>query len=144
MIGSDIGNCSRYASVSYRHIQHIGVARSGSFVYYIRMGKDADERLYTEAEVQRLIAVATHPLLDRIEQLEAQIARMGKDSSNSSKPPSSDIVKPKATKSKGKKKAGGQMGHPRYARDPFPPDLCLKLLDAFPQRRHRLGDRLAN
>jgi transposase len=86
------------------------------------MGKDADERLYTEAEVQRLIAVATHPLLDRIEQLEAQIARMRKDSSNSSKPPSSDIVKPKATKSKGKKKAGGQKGHPRHTRDPFPPD----------------------
>ena len=86
------------------------------------MGKDANERLYTEAEVQRLIATATRPLLDRIEQLEAQIARMRKDSSNSSKPPSSDIVKPKATKSKGKKKAGGQKGHPRHARESFPPD----------------------
>ena len=89
------------------------------------MGKDANERLYTEAEVQGLIATATRPLLDRIEQLEAQIARMRKDSSNSSQPPSSDIVNPKATKSKGKKKAGGQKGHPRHprhARESFPPD----------------------
>ena len=86
------------------------------------MGKDANERLYTEAEVQRLIATATRPLLDRIEQLEAQIAKMRKDSSNSSKPPSSDIVKPKTTKSKGKKKPGGQKGHRKQERDPFPPD----------------------
>ncbi len=86
------------------------------------MGKDAKQRLYTEAEVQRLIAVATHPLLDRIEQLEAQIARMRKDSSNSSKPPSSDIVKPKLMKPKGKKKIGGQKGHLRYTRGPFPSD----------------------
>ena len=86
------------------------------------MGKYANERLYTETAVLRLIATATHPLLDRIEQLEAQIARMRKDSSNSSKPPSSDIVKPKATQSKGKKKAGGQTGHPRHVRESFPPD----------------------
>jgi len=83
-------------------------------------------RTYTEEEVQRIVArtvaEAVAPLRERIEQLEAQIARMRKDSSNSSKPPSSDIVKPKPTKSKGKKKAGGQKGHPRYTRDPFPPD----------------------
>ena len=90
------------------------------------MGKDANERLYTEAEVQRLIAAAvdraTRPLLDRIEQLETQIARMRKDSSNSSKPPSSDVVKPKVTKSNGKNKPGGQKGHRKQERKPFPPD----------------------
>ena len=47
---------------------------------------------------------------------------MGKDSSHSSQPPSSDIVKPKSTQSKGKKKAGGQTGHPRHVRESFPPD----------------------
>jgi transposase len=90
------------------------------------MGKDANERLYTEKEVQRLIVQAvdraTLPLLDRIDQLESQIARMGKDSSNSSKPPSSDIVKPKPKKPKGQRKPGGQKGHPRKVREPFPPD----------------------
>ena len=86
------------------------------------MGKYANERLYTETAVLRLIATATHPLLDRIEQFEVQIARMGKDSSHSSQPPSSDIVKPKSTQSKGNKKAGGQTGHPRHVRESFPPD----------------------
>jgi len=47
------------------------------------MGKDANTRLYTESEVQRLIATAiaqaTFPLLERIDQLESQIARMRKD-----------------------------------------------------------------
>ena len=39
------------------------------------MGKDATERLYTEADVRRLIAMAvdqaTRPLRERIDQLEA-------------------------------------------------------------------------
>ncbi len=34
-------------------------------------------------------------LLKRIEQLEEEVARLKKDSNNSSKPPYSDIVKPK-------------------------------------------------
>ena len=51
-------------------------------------------RLYTEVEVRRLIEEATAPLLARIAQLEAQLAAAKKDSSTSSKPPSSDIVKP--------------------------------------------------
>lgn len=86
------------------------------------MGKDADERWYTETQVRRLIAEATRPLLERIAQLEAQVARLSKDSSNSSKPPSSDIVKPKPGKGKGKRKAGGQKGHPRQERKPFAPE----------------------
>ena len=35
-------------------------------------------------------------LMKRIQQLEEEVARLKKDSNNSSKPPSSDIVKPKA------------------------------------------------
>lgn len=54
------------------------------------MGKDADEKLYTQAEVEALLA----PLLAKIEALELRIARMQRDSSTSSKPPSSDITKP--------------------------------------------------
>lgn len=90
------------------------------------MGKEAGKHLYTEAEVRRLIAdavaAARRPLLERIKQLEAQTARLGKDSSNSSKPPSSDIVKPPANKPKGKRKPGGQKGHPRKVRQPFGPE----------------------
>ena len=48
-------------------------------------------------------------------QTQAQLAAARKNSSNSSKPPSSDIVKPKQPASrgrgKGKRKIGGQPGH---------------------------------
>ncbi len=76
-------------------------------------------KLYTEEEVQALLA----PLQTKITQLEAMIARLQKNSSNSSKPPSSDIVKPKAKKrKKGKRKIGAQPGHPKHERPPFPED----------------------
>jgi len=55
--------------------------------------------------------------------LQAQVARLMKNSSTSSKPPSSDIVKPpKPPAPKGGGKIGGQPGHPRHQREPFTPD----------------------
>jgi transposase len=60
----------------------------------------------------------------RIAELEARIARLERNSSNSHKPPSSDIVKPKAPgppHGRGRK-IGGQPGHPRHERPPFGPD----------------------
>jgi hypothetical protein len=57
--------------------------------------------------------------------LQDQIARLKRDSSNSSKPPSSDIIKPKNKRTSGgkrKRKIGGQKGHPRHERIPFGPD----------------------
>lgn len=62
-------------------------------------------------------------LQERIRQLEAQLARSNKNSSNSSKPPSSDITKPppKTGRSSSPRKIGGQPGHPRHDRKPFPP-----------------------
>ena len=68
------------------------------------------------------IDAATAPLLARIAELEQKIARLEKNSSNSSKPPSSDIVKPpkaKVTRKKGKRRKGGQKGHPRHERSAF-------------------------
>src|SRR5271169_6548331 len=68
----------------------------------------------------------------RIESLEAivlelqkQLAAARKDSSTSSKPPSSDIVKPpKPPPPEGQERRsiGGQLGHPKHERDPFPPE----------------------
>jgi transposase len=60
----------------------------------------------------------------RILELEAQVARLKKNSSTSSKPPSSDIVKPKPKSrgnTDGKRKRGGQAGHPRHQRQEFDP-----------------------
>lgn len=59
------------------------------------------------------------------QRLQDQIARLKRDSSNSSKPPSSDIVKPKnkgTRRGRRKRKIGGQKGHPRHERIPFAPD----------------------
>jgi transposase len=58
-------------------------------------------------------------------QLQDQIARLKRDSSNSSKPPSSDIVKPRKNETspaKRKRKIGGQEGHPRHERTVFGPE----------------------
>lgn len=61
----------------------------------------------------------------RIAELEAELAKLKKDSSTSSKPPSSDIVKPQyggTERGKRKRKRGGQPGHPKHERPLFPPD----------------------
>ena len=58
----------------------------------------------------------------RIEELEAQIAKLKKNSSTSSKPPSSDIVKPPRKGKRGKRKIGGQPEHTKHERPPFAAD----------------------
>lgn len=59
----------------------------------------------------------------RIAALEARLAAATKNSANSSKPPSSDIVKPPAAprKSQEQRKRGAQPGHKRHERKPFEP-----------------------
>lgn len=60
-------------------------------------------------------------LQTRIVELEAELATLKKNSSNSSKPPSFDITKPpRQSLSQGKKRKGGvQRGHKRNLRKPF-------------------------
>ena len=83
-------------------------------------------RMFTESEVRELINAAVAPLLARIAELESEVAKLKKDSSTSSKPPSSDIVKPpqdpKGKKRRGKRRQGGQRGHQRHVRQSFPPE----------------------
>jgi len=58
-------------------------------------------------------------------ELEAALAKSRKNSSTSSKPPSSDIVKPPkpaVTRRTGKRKAGGQPGHAKHERTSFTPE----------------------
>ncbi len=67
-------------------------------------------------------------LESRLKRLEEELAKAKKNSSNSSKPPSSDIVDPNESSAKNAKKSGkkrsrgGQPGHKRHDREPFPED----------------------
>jgi hypothetical protein len=67
----------------------------------------------------------------QVRELTAQVARLSKNSSNSSKPPSSDITKPPRPpgSKRGKRKLGGQPGHARHERQPFPADEVDKVVD---------------
>ncbi len=61
-----------------------------------------------------------------ITRLEEQVASARKNSSTSSKPPSSDIVKPPKTppdQPQQRRSRGGQPGHPKHERVLFPPEM---------------------
>ena len=73
-----------------------------------------------EAQARRLAALEA-----TLAKLQEQLAAARKNSSTSSKPPSSDIVKPPkplAPDGQAQRKIGGQPGHPKHERDPFPPE----------------------
>ncbi len=66
-----------------------------------------------------------------IEELKLALAKANKDSSNSSKSPSSDIVKPpkrdtECKSGRKRRKRGGQRGHKRKLREPLPPERVDK------------------
>jgi transposase len=69
-------------------------------------------------------------LHEQVARLEQQLAAARKDSSTSSKPPSSDMVKPpKPPRKDGKKRErGGQPGHEQHLRTPFPPEAVNEFL----------------
>jgi hypothetical protein len=84
------------------------------------------------AELKALLKAA----LEKIERLEAEIATLRaaiavlqKNSGNSSKPPSSDIVKPPRPKGKRKRKIGAQKGHKRNVRKPFGESELDKIIE---------------
>ena len=78
------------------------------------------------AELETLLKAA----LEEIASLKERLAVLEKNSSNSSKPPSSDIVKPSKPKDKRKKrKRGAQKGHKRNLRKPFEENQVDKIAD---------------
>ena len=90
----------------------------------------------TIAKLQKLVETQAAQLKKyeaRIEQLELELAKSKKDSSTSSKPPSSDIVKPRKKHGKPgrpkKRKRGGQPGHERKLREPLPPERVDETID---------------
>jgi hypothetical protein len=88
------------------------------------MNKQTAEQLYDsgkETTVEWLLKLDS-----KVDELTEKIARLSKNSSTSSKPPSSDIVKPnrqeRRSDQKAKRKKGGQENHPRWERTAFSPD----------------------
>jgi hypothetical protein len=68
----------------------------------------------------------------RIAELELALAKAKKDSSTSSKPPSSDITRATPKKAPGggrKPRRGGQPGHQRQLREPLPPERVHETID---------------
>src|SRR5205085_7437997 len=110
-----------------------------------RLPLDAGLVARTPPEVLRLLA----QLLDRVKQLEAENrdlkARLGLNSSNSSKPPSTDPPhrKRKPPVPKSGRKRGGQPGHRRHDRPLVPPDQVGEVVDCRPSRCDACNTALA-
>ncbi len=71
-------------------------------------------------------------LIKRVAELELALAKAQKDSSTSSKPPSSDITKPKPKKAPGRPKKprlGGQPGHQQHLREPLPQERVNETIE---------------
>lgn len=81
-----------------------------------------------DAIIEKLIE-ENKQLREHIKLLQEKIARLERNSSNSSKPPSSDIINPKPLSKKGRKrKRGGQLGHKRHSRQPFTSEQINKTI----------------
>jgi len=84
--------------------------------------KDAIIERLTQENRQLRATVAL--LNSQVEEIREQIAKLKKNSRNSSKPPSSDIVKPpKPEPKEGGRKQGDQVGHPKIHYMAFPDEV---------------------
>lgn len=94
-----------------------------------------DSRDRVIEELRTLVAELTTRVEEqaaRIAELELALAKARKDSSTSSKPPSSDITQPKPKKKTGrgkKPRRGGQPGHERRLRQPLPPERVDEIIE---------------
>src|SRR5438270_2419993 len=109
-----------------------------------------NERLQREIEdLRRKIAERDQQIADaekQIADLERQLAGRKKNSTNSSKPPSSDGLageqRPRGRKRKGKRKPGGQPGHPGHHRRLVPAAEVSATQVLLPKQCGRCGENL--
>jgi transposase len=98
------------------------------------MDREQAERIY---KAGRRVAVETLlQLAARIRELEQTIAHLSRNSTNSSKPPSTDppgVKKPKTDKKPGTRRQGGQPGHKGKKRKLLPASKMDAIHDIFPQ-----------
>lgn len=98
--------------------------------YGIFMGKslstsileDLLKRLGTLERENAVLRAENEAFKAENERLKLELAASRKNSKNSSKPPSSDIVKPSPPGGKSKHRIGGQPGHKPHFRSPFAPE----------------------
>jgi transposase len=96
-----------------------------------------------EAEMTPVVKAAFLALLDRIDQLEAQVQKL--TPRNSSVPPSTEHphAKPARKQTPGKKrKKGGQQGHKRHLRELVPAEQCTTVTECLPEACRRCGGEL--
>lgn len=97
---------------------------SGRVEHVVAENRQRRERLAAVSSDNVRLRAENQALRIENESLREEINRLKTHSSNSPKPPSSDIVKPPpaAPRRRGNRKAGGQPGHSKHARTPFDPD----------------------
>ena len=105
------------------------------------MDRQEAERIYNagkEVVIETLLAMDARikNLEQKIPELEKAIASLSKNSSNSSRPPSSDNPWDRKTKRirSGKRKQGGQLGHKGKKRELLPPEEMDHIYNIFPER----------
>jgi transposase len=89
-----------------------------------------EARLDDVLERNRQLEGENQQLREEVARLQQKLAAARKNSATSSKPPSSDMVKPpKPPRADGKKRQrGGQPGHEQHLRTPFPPEAIDKTI----------------
>jgi len=109
-----------------------------------------NQRLRKEIErLREKVAESEKEIADRdkkIADLERQLAGRKKDSTNSSKPPSSDgpaaARRLKPARCRGRRKPGGQNGHPGRHRELEPPERVDQIVPVLPAECHHCGQPL--
>jgi transposase len=114
-----------------------------------RLQRENEELRRQAAEKDQQIAEQRKQIEDQgnqIADLERQLAGRKKDSTNSSKPPSSDgpaaARREKKARCRGRRKPGGQKGHPGHHRELEPPERVDQILAVLPSDCRHCGQSL--
>ena len=102
----------------------------------------ADAEAIIDAGKEAVI-VTLHQQCEHIEKLEKLVASLRQNSTNSSKPPSSDGpgTKKKTKKRKSRKKQGAQPGHKGKKRTLLPPEQMDTIHDCYPKQCEECGNQ---
>ena len=102
------------------------------------MGSETDPGDQRIGELTQLLAAALSRIeiaKKRVAELETEVARLRQDLSNSSKPPSSDLLGvERGGKAPTGRARGGQPGHKHHKRELLPDEQVSKVVDWVPEK----------